>query len=558
MKRVSALAIALVAGIFVAQCSPQSAATTSTSPASAASPTNSGTAPVGSVAPTFTGTGLDGAKIATADYAGKVLVLNFWATWCPPCRAETPDMIGSYAKLHGDDVAFLGVDTSEAAQVVRTFTSIRGVPYPTALGKSADYNAFGISALPTTIVIDAKGIVRARWIGGIEPARLASYVADARAGRDATFETPEQKKLDAMLAVAQFTFSGTPAQIAATVAKASKQLDAVGTYLGKLDALPTVRYDYERTLTEQGALELATAQAQSALAKTPKQKLDATEALANAYGDSNRWADAAATYKGALALHPKDAKLVGLVTRSYYRLHDYPAMAANAALWTKLGPNDSDAWDNAGLAQERAGNFAAAVAPYEKTVALLKKDADTQAIGKDGEAVTFVADESLDLADVYVALGDAKNAARVFASAKAYADKIPAGSRYNAMKPRVPERTTEGMAAVAMAHGGGTNLSLTKWTGADLPGSVKSTLKYRLVVVGSPNQQVALAAKGLKPGWVASFCADGLCSPGGVKATLPGIGVKTYEFQLVPPENGAAPGDVSVTADGTREVAVPG
>ena len=519
MKRVLSIVGTLVAGVLLAQCSSQTSTAPSGAPAVSGSPTNSGMAPVGTVAPPFSGTGLDGTKISSADYAGKVLVLNFWATWCPPCRAETPDMIASYGKLHGDDVAFLGADTSECPQVVRTFTSIRGVPYPTALGTAADYNAFGISALPTTIVIDAKGIVRARWIGGIEPARLASYVADARAGKNATYQTPQQKKIDALLAAGK--------------------IDEAQKYIASL----TVDYDYEKTQLELGAAELKAA-------KTPLEK-------ANAYGDLNRFADAAAIYQGLLAKKPKDAKLVGLMTRAYYRLHDYPAMSASALQWTKLAPGDVDAWDNLGLAAERAHDFPAAVAPYEKAVGLLAKAADTTPVGKDGEAQAYAADEALDLADVYVAVGDAKNAARIFALSQKYANLIPANGRYKGMKPRVPERTTEGMAAVAMARGAGTNVSLAKWTGADLPGSVKSTLKYRLVVVGSPNADVALSAKGLKPGWVASFCADGLCSPGGVKLTLPGIGVKTYEFQLVPPKNGDAPGAVSVLADGGNAVSVP-
>ena len=292
MKRVISIVATLVAGVMLAQCSSQTATAPANAPAALASPTNSGTAPIGTVAPPFSGTGLDGTKISSADYAGKVLVLNFWATWCPPCRAETPDMNASYTKLHGADVAFLGADTSEGPQVVRTFTSIRGVPYPTALGTAADYNAFGISALPTTIVIDAKGIVRGRWIGGIEPARLAAYVAAARAGKNANYLTPQQKKIDALLAAGK--------------------IDEAQTYIGNL----TVDYDYERTQLELGAAELK-------VAKTPLEK-------ANAYGDLNRFADAAAIYQGLLAKKPKDVKLVGLMTRSYYRLHDYPAMSASA------------------------------------------------------------------------------------------------------------------------------------------------------------------------------------------------------------------------------------
>ncbi len=532
MKRALSILSAIAMGAFLAQCSPS--ATSTSAPAAAASPTNATGAPVGTVAPAFTGTTLDGKSISLADFKGKVVVLNFWATWCPPCRAETPDMVTSYGKLKAADVVFLGFDTSEAAPVVRTFVSIHGLPYTVALGKSADYNAYGVTAIPTTIVIDKNGIVRSRWVGGIAPARLASDVADARAGKNSTFATPEQKKIDALLAAGK--------------------VDAANKYIGTL----TVDYDYDRTQNELGAAELKIANVQVASAKTTKQKLAAQDALANAYGDSNRWADAATIYLAALAAKPDSAPLTGAVAGAYYRLHDYPNMAKYAAQWVKLAPNDANAWDTAGLAQERAGNYADAVAPYEKAVALLKATADKTPPGKLGTAQVSVADESLDLADVYVALGDSKNAQRVFALSAAYAAKIPAGSPYNTFPARVAERTTEGMAAVAMAHGGGTNLNLAKWTGADLPGSVKTTLKYRLVVVGAPGSAVKLATTGLKPDWIASFCADGLCSPGGVTATLPAIGVKTYEFQLVPPTNGDQPGHVAVTADGAHETAIPG
>lgn len=530
MKRGISMLAAAALGALLAQCS---APTTGTAPSPGSSPGNAAYAAVGAPAPDFTGTTLDGKNVSLADYKGKVLVLNFWATWCPPCRAETPDMVTSYGKLKAEDVAFLGLDTSEAAPVVRTFVSIHGVPYPTALGHAADYNAYGVSGIPTTVVIDKDGIVRSRWVGGIAPDRLASDVADARAGRNATFATPEQKKIDALIA------AGNPG--------------AANAYIASLK----VDYDYDRTAAEMGAAELKAAKAKVAAAKTPQQRAAAQDALAQADSDSNLFADAAAIYLAQLAKKPNDPVLVGKVARAYYRLHDYARMAQYAAQWTKLAPNDPDAWDTAGLAQERAGNYAAAAAPYEKAVALLRKAADAAPIGKDGEAVTDVADESLDLADVYVALGDAKNAKRVFAISQAYADKIPADSRFKAMKPRVAERTTEGMAAVAMAHGGGTALDLTKWTGPDLPGSLKATMKYRLVVVGAPGQQVALSTQGLKPAWVASFCADGLCSPGGVKLTLPSIGVKTYEFQLVPPAPGASPGPVTVTVDGGHGVPVP-
>jgi thiol-disulfide isomerase/thioredoxin len=524
---------------------------------SSAALSNSGSAPVGTGAPTVVGQSLDGTAIRSSDLRGKVVVLNFWATWCPPCRAETADMIRGYGALHGDDVAFLGVDTTENAAVVKTFVSINGIPYPTAIAAPSTLNAFGVEALPTTIVIDAKGVVRARWIGEMGTARLRSYVVAARRGSNANYSTPEQLKIDSMLALAQFSFSGSPAHVSAVVARANKALNDVTAYTAKLNAATTPRYDYERTEHEQGALELPTALSVARAAKTSDEKTAAAKLVGGAYGDLNRWSDAANTYRAVLAKHPRDLTFTGLLAYSYYRLHDYGSQAGSARAWTALAPNDADAWDSLGLANERLGQFAQAAPAYERAVRLLRKTADRTPVGKTGQADVAVADESLDLADVYVALGDVANAKRVFALSARYAAMIPSGSPFSAFPARVADRTLEGMTAVGLGHSDATTLSLTKWTGPDLPGSVVSTLKYRLVVVAPANKQVTLAARGLRPGWIASFCSDRLCSPNHVSFAVPPTGVKTYEFQLIPPTPGVAAGKVFVGAQGDRWVAVP-
>ncbi len=100
-------------------------------------------------------------------------------------------------------------------------------------------------------------------------------------------------------------------------------------------------------------------------------------------------------------------------------------------------------------------------------------------------------------------------------------------------------------------------LSVAPWTGPDLPGSLASTLKYRLIVASAGDAAVTLRAAGLAPDWVASFCADGLCSPQRVSFIAPPSGVKTYEFQLVPPAAGARPGAVTISAAGGNTVSVP-
>jgi hypothetical protein len=156
---------------------------------------------------------------------------------------------------------------------------------------------------------------------------------------------------------------------------------------------------------------------------------------------------------------------------------------------------------------------------------------------------------------VYVSLGDQAGAKRTFDRAVHYAAMISPKSQYADLRERVPDRVAEGMAALGIAHGA-TTLALSKWTGADLPGSLKSTYKYRLIVVAPAKKGVTLTADGVRKGWVASFCADGLCSPRTVSFVVPQAGVKTYEFQLVPPDAGARPGAVSVSA-GSVKAAVP-
>jgi len=509
-------------------------------------------APLGSRAPAIVARSLQGHSVTSQSFAGKVLVLNFWATWCPPCRNETADLVNAYKRLHAHDVVFLGIDTTETAPVVRTFLSARGVPYETALAGPDAYNHYGIAFIPTTVVVDAKGVVRARWTGGITPDQLAQFVAGARDGRSVVFVSAEQKKIDAMLDPAQFAFNGDVATTRAAIASAQKRIDEVDQYAASLPSDGPLRYDDERTTREQGTLLESAGNALRGIASSDADRLEADSLLATAYANLNRFAEAAGIYRDALALHPHDPKLTFGLSRAYYRLHDYPQMAQTALDYIALQPDDPDGYDELGLAYQRSRRFADAVTPYEKCVSLLIARTDAATPDKRGDAAAIVADESLDLGDVYVSLGDSANAKRTFERAQHYAAMISPKSQYAALRQRVPDRVAEGLAAVGMARGGATTLALSRWTGPDLPGSLKSTYKYRLIVAAPANKSVRLSAKGVRPGWVASFCADGLCSPRTVSFVTPASGVKTYEFQLVPPSDGAAPGKVLVLAGGVQ------
>jgi thiol-disulfide isomerase/thioredoxin len=511
----------------------------------------SGPAAIGASAPALPATTLDGSPIAREDVPGKVTVLNFWATWCPPCRAETPDYAAAYRKLHAKDVAFLGIDTTETAPIVKTFVSAKGIPYPIALAGPDLYNAYGISYIPTTIVLDANGIVRARWIGGVTPAQLAQYVSDARAGRSSTYVSPTQSEIDAILAPQTYHLDGT-ARARVTADAAEKAAVA------KADALEYAHLrdvDFERTSREEGNLVLALGTAERDAAQTPAEHLEALRTLASGYGDLNDWADAARTDTEALALSPTDPQLVDALSHAYYRLHDYDSMIVQAERYTQLAPTDGDGWSTLGLAYQRARRYDDAAKAYATSLTLLAVAA-TKATDED--PIVDVADTALDAANVYVSLGDAANAKRVFDLANAYTDRLQPHGKNAEFVNNVRERTQEGLVAVTLAGGAHVPVaSITPWTGADLPGSLASTLKYRLIVAGPPDARVTLRVQGLAETWVASFCADGLCSPQTVTFTVPPAGVKTYEFQLVPPRAGANPGNVAVSVDGGAVVPVP-
>jgi thiol-disulfide isomerase/thioredoxin len=516
----------------------------------AASP-GTGGAPLGSHAPALTATSLDGTPLRADVAAGKVTVLNFWATWCPPCRAETPDLVKAYKSLKAPDVAFLGIDTTETGPIVKTFLSAKGVQYPTALAGPDLYNAFGIAYIPTTIVLDANGIVRARWIGGVTPAQLAKYVADARAGRSSTFVSAAQAKIDALLAPQRYHLNGTDAERRDAAKSVTDAIARAESIAEKNEG----SVDYERTQHAEGALLVATAKAGRAAAKTKADQVAVLTMLARGYGAQNRWGDAAQTYRDALALSPDAPKLVTALSRAYYRLHDYDGMIAQAVRYTTLRPADGDGWSRLGLAYQRAQRFADAAGAYEKSLALLEADARKQ---HTQDADANVADTALDAANVYVALGDAANTKRQFAKAGEFAAKLTHGDEYLTLKRNVKERTQEGLIAVALSGGNHAPVvSIEPWSGPDLPGSLASTLKYRLIVAAPADSQVKLSARGLRPHWIASFCADELCSPQTVTFTSPSSGVKTYEFQLVPPHAGEQPGNIEVLVDGGGSVPVP-
>lgn len=127
-------------------------------------------------APPVQGTTLDGAKLSLADYKGKIVVVNFWASWCAPCRAEGPTMEKIYEETKASGVQFVGIDIKDGQDNARAFARSYKITYPSLydqVGQIAlSFRGIPPNAVPSTLVIDRHGDVAARAVGPVTYAAL--------------------------------------------------------------------------------------------------------------------------------------------------------------------------------------------------------------------------------------------------------------------------------------------------------------------------------------------------------------------------------------------------
>jgi thiol-disulfide isomerase/thioredoxin len=129
-------------------------------------------------APSYGFAALDGTRIESTELAGQVVVLNFWATWCGPCKLEMPSLQSLHEDRAEDGVVVLGLSTDAGGVgAVRDFLEERGIDYPIGMATQQHRRAFGgIQGIPTTFIIDKTGVVRHRVVGYFAPPALRAAV----------------------------------------------------------------------------------------------------------------------------------------------------------------------------------------------------------------------------------------------------------------------------------------------------------------------------------------------------------------------------------------------
>jgi len=133
--------------------------------------------------PALEGATLAGGTLSSSDYAGRVVVVNFWATSCAPCRREQPVLSAAQSRAGEDGPFFIGVNHREGEDAARAYLDEFDVRYP-SLGDPAGDIAFrfGVPFLPTTVVIDADGRLRYRIAGAIDEETLDDLLSRVTAG----------------------------------------------------------------------------------------------------------------------------------------------------------------------------------------------------------------------------------------------------------------------------------------------------------------------------------------------------------------------------------------
>jgi peroxiredoxin len=501
---------------------------------------------VGSVAPDFTLQTTDGRSVQLSHLRGHVVVVNFFATWCPPCRAETADLVAADAKYGRQDVIFVGVDDRERTPLVQVWAKTKGVRYTIGMDNDGSVEqGYDVRAIPTTYVLDKTGVVRYRQLDQLEPATLSGALDAVVAGRDVP-ETKVAQDFDtaavaALTAVRAALAAGHPADAIAAGTKA-------GTALSDLQSGPgSSSIDYFKSTEENDALDLAMADAYAAKAQTengkPADADRAQEALQRGQvaSDRERYTDAYAFYENAVTLDPSTASdaYSGAYTAAIY-LKKYDDAVAAAKALTVAVPDDPESWLLLTSGDLSSKDYPGSLDAARHALSLASA---SYALKPTDKHVAY------ELGRVWLKMGRAELAAGDLASASALMRNASA----SAPGTIVAEQATEQFEALQPPA-----IAMTV-SGASSARAAQATPAKLWVLVRNPSAasaSVDLAASGLPDHWLLSFCYAKVCQPNKSTITLGAGGSLRVELQVVPLMGTTGAWTMRVDASGGQTVLV--
>lgn len=511
------------------------AALLSASPVFAAAP------PVGAAAPTFQLQTTAGHPLRLSDLRGRVVVVNFFATWCPPCRAETPDLVAAARKYTAEGVTFLGVDDRESTTLVAVWASGKGVRYPIVLdADGAVERRYDVRAIPTTYVLDKNGVIRYRQLDQLEGSTLSSVLDAVVADRP----LPESRIAQQFDAAAT---RGTTAVSADTgAAKFGAAIAAGKAATQRLSQLQSdtgsSSIDYFKATQESDALDVALAAAYSARAKTEEGKpadADSAQAAllqAGVASDREQFEAAYQAYADAVRLDPSTASdaYPGMYLAAYEMKRYQLAAQAAEALGTAV-PNDPESWVTVtsgymAIKDHPDSLVAARRAIDLATAAYAAKPTDSQA--------------AYELGRVWLKMGRAELAAGNAAAARAVLRNAVAAAPGTIVEEQASEQLAALMPApITIALSGASSVNAAAADPAKL-----------WVIVRNPTQSardVDLTARGLPPNWLLSFCYAKVCQPNRSTISLAAGASMRIELQVVPLRGGSGIWTMQVAAPGS-------
>ena len=143
----------------------------------------SGETRVGKPAPSFSMPLLGGGQFNSEDHRGSPMIINFWASWCPPCRQESPGFERVWQRYRNQGIQLVGVDIQDTEEEALAYVREFGLTFPN--GRDTDGKItieYGVIGLPVTFFISADGVVEGRWVGALPEDRLESWTQALLAG----------------------------------------------------------------------------------------------------------------------------------------------------------------------------------------------------------------------------------------------------------------------------------------------------------------------------------------------------------------------------------------